>query len=174
MIEDIFVLFVHDKKDVPKIWLKRWELSYPLSNSVEVSGDDSVENWQKAIQREVELVHDAKIMFVGHGAGANALASWFYSEAIELQGITKGAMLVSPLKKSWPDDPGHLLNRVYVNFPTAIITAKNDPESPGPWAKELARNMNARYIESPFENNLNDALKGWQWGMKVMQEIMLL
>lgn len=174
-VDDVYMLMARGEDDSPRLWIHRWEMSYPLSFPFVARKGESWRQWAAAINDGMEMLGDGDpgFVLVGHGLGANALAGWCYAAGVDKQRRVLGAVLVSPSKSNWPEDEAHPLNRARANFPAYVVTARRDPDSPLPWAKSLAANFGARHIEAPYELNMNDSLKGWQWGMRLVQHIIL-
>ena len=55
---------------------------------------------------------------------------------------------------------------------TALVIAETNG-TPRDWAQEQADRWHARLLQSPHSGQLNGTLGGWQWGMKLMQEMLL-
>lgn len=171
-LDDIFLLLIRDAAEVPHHWLNRWAHSYPLAQEVVVSADEGAEVWQqKVAQAFADIPND--VMVVAHAAGCNAFAAWLFHAGVDVQRRIRGAILAAPFQPAWPDDPANPLNRIRVNFRTALVVGENDPLSPSEWAQGIARHMGAKYLVTPHQGHLNQPLHGWQWGMKLMQDILL-
>ena len=55
----------------------------------------------------------------------------------------------------------------------ALVMGEQDPLCPADWAAEQAALWGARLLVSPHHGHLNGMLGGWQWGSKLMQEMLL-
>lgn len=170
-LEDLTLLLVHDTEE-PPLWIERWAVSYPVVLQAEVSRSQSIGEWQRNIQTAFAQNRSRHIAVVAHGAGVSAVLAWLYQADVNVQKTVCNLILVSPLPEAFPDDAVHTLQRVRCHCRTALVIA----ESGGcdrQWAQEKAALWNARLLFSPHEGRLNGALGGWQWGMKLMQEMLL-
>lgn len=84
----------------------------------------------------------------------------------------RNIILVSPLQDAFPDDAEHSLQRVRCHCPAALVIGRQDLACPEDWAERQARLWNMRLLIAPEEGRLNGNLQGWQWGMKLMQEML--
>lgn len=171
-LEDLTLLLVRDA-DEPEMWLDRWAVSYPTVRVAEVSRGQSIAQWQAALAQAWQEVHSQNVAVVAHGAGVSGWLAWLYLADINTQRRIKNMILVSPLQSAFPDDDCHTLQRVRCHCKTALVIGDNDPECPREWAQQLAECVRARLLVSPHQGHLNGHLQGWQWGMKLMQEMLL-
>jgi len=109
---------------------------------------------------------------VAHGAGVSAFLAWLYQTDILTQKRLTNIILVSPRPEAFPEDEIHTFQRVRCPCRTALVIAETNG-TPRDWAQEQANRWNARLLQSPHSGQLNSALGGWQWGMKLMQEMLL-
>ncbi len=171
-LEDLTLLIVRDA-DEPPMWLDRWAVSYPMVQTAEASRRQDIGTWQQSVQEAWAGVSSDNIAVVAHGSGVSAWLAWLYLADVNAQRRIRNMMLVSPLQSALPDDDCHTLQRVRCHCKTALVIGRNDAECPQEWAEELAQCLRARLLVSPHEGRLNGPLHGWQWGMKLMQEMLL-
>lgn len=112
------------------------------------------------------------IAVVAHGAGAAAFLAWLYRADILTQKKLAGIILVSPRPDIFPDDAEHTFQRVRCPCRAALVVSEHGGVPHG-WAQKQADLWNARLLVSPHSGSLNGMLGGWQWGMKLMQEMLL-
>lgn len=171
-LEDLTLLLVRDA-DEPEMWLDRWAVSYPTVRVAEVSRRKSIADWQSALQTAWQSVHSRNVAVVAHGAGVSGWLAWLYLADVNAMRRIRNMILVSPLQSAFPDDDCHTLQRVRCHCKTALVIGENDEECPRDWAAALAECLQARLLVSPHSGRLNGHLHGWQWGMKLMQEMLL-
>ncbi|UOO82342.1 alpha/beta hydrolase [Uruburuella testudinis] len=171
-LEDLTLLLVRDA-DEPEMWLDRWALSYPTVRVVEMARAQTIAQWQQTLQTAWQGIHSENVAVVAHGAGVSGWLSWLYLADVNTQRRIKNMMLVSPLQSAFPDDDCHTLQRVRCHCKTALVIGRNDPDCPREWAQQQADCLRARLLVSPHQGRLNGPLQGWQWGMKLMQEMLL-
>ncbi|XXQ68834.1 alpha/beta hydrolase [Neisseriaceae bacterium B1] len=178
-LENISLLLAYESPAMP-LWMERWAYSYPtvgicsVSVSHELSGSLKIQTWQHQIaQTFQQFPPEDQIFIVAHGTAANAVIAWYYQTDIGTQKRIAGIMLVSPNAQDFPDDNEHTFQRVRFNQATALVIGQNDPQSPKNWAHDYAQLTRARLLIAPQTGHLNGALDGWQWGMKLMQEMLL-
>lgn len=156
------------------MWLDRWSYSYPTVQTGSIVGGHSIGEWQRCVQHVIDQVpKQDHIMLVAHGAAANALAAWYYQSDTATQRRITGIILVSPICALCHDDAQHTFQRIRFNCRTALVVGQNDPLSPQDWAEQQAQLWQARCLISPHQGHLDAPLDGWQWGMKLMQEMLL-
>ncbi|MCP1661035.1 alpha/beta hydrolase [Neisseria perflava] len=170
-LEDLTLLLVRDA-DEPEMWMDRWAVSYPTVALVQVSRTQSIVDWQAAVQTAFAGIHGRQVAAVAHGAGVSALLAWLYQADILAQKRLCNLILVSPLLQAFPDDAVHTLQRARCPCRAALVVGESG-DYPLEWAQEKARLWQARLLVSPHQGRLNGNLGGWQWGMKLMQEMLL-
>lgn len=171
-LEDLTLLLIRDA-DEAEMWIDRWAVSYPTVRMTAVSRGQSIAGWQHAVQTAFGSIHSKNIAVVAHGAGVSGWLAWLYLADVNTQKRIRNMMLVSPLQEAFPDDDCHTLQRVRCHCPTALVIGKNDAACPPEWAQQQAACWGARLLVSPHEGRLNGHLHGWQWGMKLLQEMLL-
>ena len=171
-LENLSLLIVRDAAEA-EMWTERWACSYPVVQTAACRADDTVARWQQQVQAAVSGSAAGKIMLVAHGAGVPAAAAWYAQADILTQKRIVAAILAAPVQAAFRDDPAHTLQRVRFNCKAALVAAVDDPHCPQSWAAELADRWHARLLHPPQSGHLNGRLGGWQWGMRLMQEMLL-
>lgn len=170
-LEDLTLLLIDDA-DEPAEWMARWAVSYPGTVETAVSRHHGIASWQAALQTVFEGLSARHIAVVAYGAGVSALMAWLYQTDINTQRRLCNVILVSPLPEALPEDEVHTLQRARCPCRTALIIGASG-DCPQPWAQRQAAVWQARLLVSPHIGRLNTAPGGWQWGMKLMQEMLL-
>ncbi len=171
-LDRLILLTIHDKEHNAK-WLERWECSYPSCLRLECSANQNIVDWQKQLQTAFNDQEKMDFMVVMYGAGAIAFLAWLYQSDILIQKRIKGAILVSPDASSWQEDNLHSLSKARASFPCVIVEPKSVSYEQKLWSENLAEQLNAKLLFSPHQGQLDGHLNGWQWGMKLMQEILM-
>lgn len=172
-LEGLSLLLVHETQAMPS-WLERWGCSYPTVALHSVSGSQNIVQWQQSISYIFNSLSNEDMIFVvAHGMGANAAVAWYYQTDVATQKRIAGMILVSPRPSCLPNDAVHTFQRVRFNQPTALVIAQNDAQCPEKWARERANAWQARLLIAPQKEHLNHVSDGWQWGMTLMQEMLL-
>ncbi len=170
--ESMILLTMDDAED-SAAWLDRWSCSYPSCLSQKASKQESLVAWQEKWQAILAGQRNMQLMIVAYGTGALSFLAWLYQGDIVLQRQIKGVILVSPTLSSWQEDEEHTLMRAHANFPCAIIEPEIASEDQLLFSRHLALQMGGKFILSPENRPLNQHLNGWQWGMKLMQEMLI-
>jgi len=170
-LEDLTLLLVRDA-DEAEMWIDRWAVSYPTVRTVAASRSQSIDEWRQRIQAAWEQIHSQNVAVVAHGAGVSAWLAWLYRADILSQRRVRNIILAAPLQTAFPDDAEHTFQRVRCPCRTALVIAETNGTLRD-WAQEQANRWHARLLQSPHSGRLNGALGGWQWGMKLMQEMLL-
>ena len=171
-LEDLTLLLIRDT-DEAEMWIDRWALSYPVVRTAAASSGQSITEWQCGIQTAFDGIRSDHIAVVAHGAGVSAFIAWLYQTDILTQKRIRNIILVSPLLEAFPDDAQHTLQRVRCPCRTALVVGTGADAVSHEWAQRQADTWRARLLVSPHAGRLNGALGGWQWGMKLMQEMLL-
>lgn len=171
--EDMCLVLLRDANEEQSMWIDRWEVSYPLVKSLAVSEQAGFEAWQQSLQDAFEQVAEHPLFVVAHAKGCAAFCAWLYHCDVMVQKRIKGVMLVAPIFQDWQDDSRAILSRARCNFPTAVVVGEDDAACSLAQAKQIAEQLGARMIPTPVTGRLNQPLAGWQWGMKLMQEMIL-
>ena len=94
-------------------------------------------------------------------------------QMIEPTHVLKGVMLVAPLFAQWQNDADKVLSRARASFPTAVVIGTDDAACNFTQAQHIAAQLGGKALQSPHSGHLDSELAGWQWGMKLMQEMIL-
>lgn len=169
--EDLCLWLLRDAA-APSMWLDRWAVSYPLVAQQSVAVAGGIDLWQRQCAAVWADIRSEAVMVVAHGCAALAWLAWLYQSDISSQRRLQAVMLVSPEQSAWQDDAAHSLWRARSPCPTALVIGHNDPRCPQAWAAEQAQRWGARLLQAPQSGHLDAPLQGWQWGMRLMQEIL--
>lgn len=164
-------LFLIRGADEPEMWIDRWAVSYPVVQTLAVSAG-SVAQWQADVQTAFSEIRSKSVAVVAHGVGVSAFLAWLYRADVMVQKKLANLILVSPQPDDFADDAEHTFQRVRCPCRTALVVAERNG-TPHEWARKQADLWHARLLFSPHEGSLNGTLGGWQWGMKLMQEMLL-
>lgn len=107
-----------------------------------------------------------------HGAGAAAFLAWLYRADILTRKKIANIILVPQHPDIFSDDAEHTFQRVRCPCRAALVVSEHG-DVPRDWAQKQADTWNASLLVSPHSGSLNGMLGGWQWGMKLMQEMLL-
>lgn len=171
-LEDLTLFLIRDTAEAD-MWLDRWAVSYPTVRVAEINRHDSLSQWQQQLHPIWQTIRSETVVIVAHGAGVSGCLAWLYQTDIHTQKRIRHMLLVAPLQTALPDDPNHTLQRIRCHCPTALVIGKDDPHCPAEWAQQQANLWHAKLLVSPHTGHLNQALSGWQWGMKLLQEMLL-
>ncbi|MCS4532850.1 alpha/beta hydrolase [Neisseria montereyensis] len=171
-LEDLTLLLIRDA-DEPKMWIDRWAVSYPTVRMAEISRHQNIQEWQTTIQTAFATIYSKNIAVVAHGSGVSGWLAWLYLAGVHTQKRIRTMMLVSPNPAVFPDDEQHTLMRVRCHCPTALVIGNQDTVCAEEWAQQQAALWGARLLIAPQEGRLNQGLNGWQWGAKLLQEMLL-
>ena len=81
-------------------------------------------------------------------------------------------ILAEPDLNAWSDNDNAPINRARANFPVAWVMP-NQTHINYPKSKNHAQRLGAKHLIFPKYHTLNAPLNGWQWGMSLMQDILL-
>ncbi len=169
---DLTLLLIRDRAE-PAMWIDTWARSYPLVQTVSCAENESISTWQNRIQAAWQQIPE-QAMIVAHGAGVPAAMAWQFQNSLAGQQRIRGMILISPLQSACADDAQHTLQRARTNCKAALIIGQGEnPLCPSAWAAEMAALWQARLLRAPQSGHLNRHFGGWQWGMQLMQEILL-
>lgn len=172
-LENIRLVLLRDEH-APPMWLDRWAHSYPTIARQSLSGSQNISQWQHTLNQTLNaLPNDETLMLVAHGAAANALIAWYAQSSTAQQKRIAAIILAAPCQNLCHADADHTFARTRFNNPTALVCTANDPFCPQDWAAQQAQIWHAKALISPHTGHLDVPLDGWQWGMKLMQEMLL-
>lgn len=170
-LEDLTLWLVRDA-DEAEMWIDRWAISYPVVQMSEASAGQSIGEWQAGLQTAFERIRGKYVAVVAHGAGAAAFLAWLYRADILTRKKIANIILVPQHPDIFSDDAEHTFQRVRCPCRAALVVSEHG-DVPRDWAQKQADTWNARLLVSPHSGSLNGMLGGWQWGMKLMQEMLL-
>lgn len=169
-MEDLALLMVGDKQD-NAAWFDRWAYSYPIVQTVDALPEDSPAMWQQNISGSLNACDSQNIMVVAYGLGVAAFLAWYKTADIYTQRAIKGIILVSPRTESCrlPE----VAHTRLMTEKAAVVIGETDPHYIDDWIKHQAQIWHARLLYCPNQSGLGHYMDGWQWGMKLMQEMLL-
>ncbi|MDO4434182.1 MAG: alpha/beta hydrolase [Alysiella sp.] len=171
-LADLTLLLLRDACEAP-MWLDRWAISYPIVQMATVSGSQSVGKWRQIVAEAYARCGEQQIMLVAHGVAANAVLAWYYHSDVLVRKRIVGVLLVAPLQSLCCDEMEDAFERVRFNGKAALVVGQNDDLCALDWARERAVMWRMRLFCVPHHGHLNAFEDGWQWGMKLMQEMVL-
>lgn len=169
-MEDLALLMVGDR-NAPAAWFERWICSYPIVRHTDVSPDDTPAVWRQQVSGSVNAVYGNTVMAIAYGAGAAAFLAWYNAADIHTQRAIKGIILVSP-----DPDACRVPEAAHTRLMTeraVVVVGETDPRYIGDWLPNQAQIWYARLLYCPNQSGLAHYMDGWQWGMKLMQEMLL-
>lgn len=169
-LEDLTLFLIRDA-DEPAMWIDRWAVSYPIVETAGCSASQTVAEQEKHVAAAFGQIRSENVMVVAHGAGAAAFMAWYGTVGVLVQRRIKGIILAAPLQNACRHDAVRHVRLMCSK--AALVIGGDDEYCPRDWAAEQASLWGARLLESPHQGHLNGALGGWQWGMKLMQEMLL-
>lgn len=170
-LEDLTLWLIRDAGE-DQMWIDRWAISYPVVQMSEASAGQSIGEWQAGLRTAFERIRGKYVAVVAHGAGAAAFLAWLYQADILTRKKIANIILVPQRPDIFPDDAEHTFQRVRCPCHAALVVPEHGGVPHG-WAQKQADLWNARLLVSPHSGSLNGMLGGWQWGMKLMQEMLL-
>lgn len=171
-LEDMTLLLVRDAAE-PPMWIDRWAVSYPIVQTAEVARNGGIAHWQQQLAETWSQIRSDSVAVVAHGAGVSAWLAWFYQADMVSRRRVNNVILVSPFEQAFPDDAEHTFQRVRINCRAALVLGEHDNGCSENWARQRAMLWQARLLICPHPGRLSGSLQGWQWGMKLMQEMLL-
>ena len=171
--DDVLLLLVADAS-VPRkgLWLDTWLRSYPTAIDVVCASDEPASAWQARLNEVIDA-HLGPVFVVAHGVGVLATLAWVAQASLRTQGRVKGAILAAPVCLPEHDERQAVLQRARVCFPTALVCSDNDDYCSVAAASALAQSCGARLMNRGPLGHMTEGLGSWQWGMKLMQELLL-
>jgi predicted alpha/beta hydrolase family esterase len=154
------------KGSEPDHWQSRW--LQKLSSARKVEQEDWEKprraEWQAAIQRAV-VQRARPVVVVAHSLGCLA----FLHAAQNIGGEVAGAFLVAPPSErsigAEPDiDPNFLpYPRARLPFPSALVAAADDPYAELGFARQLALDLGAEFLDAGASGHINVASGHGPW-----------
>lgn len=168
-LEDLTLLLIRDA-NAPEMWIDRWAYSYPTVATI--SAGLNPQAAAHDVAHRLADISSKHIAIVAHGMGVWAWLAWAYQADIHALGKMSNAILVSP-----PDIRQQpYFQKQWLNLPapcqTALVLAQDEQNCPTDLAQALNQGLRSRLLVSPHQH-LAEPLQGWQWGMKLMQEMLL-
>ena len=151
----LFLPGLHDSE--PEHWQSRW--GQKLSTARKVEQDDwrapKLDQWRGAIERAIET-SERPVVAVAHSLGVVALLHVASAQAEKIA----GAFLVAPpcedALRRLPIDSRFLpIPRQRLAFPAVVVGAADDPYAPTPFAKNLAADLGASFLDAGASGHIN-------------------
>lgn len=171
-LEEICLLIIEDGNEVPHHWLNHWAYGYPVHLRVTTPQDRQPEKNITAIDNTVQNIV-GNFFVVAHGNACHAFLQWLFDKDIQMHRRLLGVILANPNKMAWSNDERLPENRIVMPCKTAIVNASGDNADLIAWSKKQAHKIHAKHLISPNTPNLNATIGGWQWGMRLMQDMLL-
>ena len=172
--EDLHLLLLRDAAAKQRMWLSRWEVSYPQVLTAQFAATSSIAEQVAQLQAAIDATPaECPLFVVAHGAACAAFCAFLFHSSVCQQKRLKGVMLVAPLFAQWQNDADKLLSRARASFPTAVVIGTDDAACNFTQAQHIAAQLGGKALQSPHSGHLDSELAGWQWGMKLMQEMIL-
>lgn len=171
-LNDLTLVLLHNS-DSPPTWMDIWEKSYPLTYRLGCHAQDDIATWQQQINTLISTIYSQNIAIIAHDIAALACAAWQYQCHLSIQKRICAVILVSTPQAVYIHDDQSILQRCRFYCPTAFVIGQNDPACPKDWAKTQAAQWRARLLISPQQGHLNQINNGWQWGMQLLQEMLI-
>lgn len=171
-MRDVGLLLIHDVAE-PETWLHIWAQSYPETAQVFVDAQQSPDVWQTQIQAACAHLHTEQVAIVAHGMGVAAALAWYDSLHMAKYRDLAAILLVAPIQAAFSGDMAGIAQRSRFAPKTALVCADNDVLCPTIWAQQMADLWQARLFVLPQKGHFNQAQNGFEWGMKLLQEMLL-
>lgn len=173
-LDDLTLVLLHNIDAAPS-WMDIWEKSYPLTYRLACHAQAGIATWQQQINALIATISSHNIAIVAHDVAALACAAWQYQCHLAIQKRICAVILVAPPQTQilGLQDDQHILQRCRFYCPTAFVIGQNDPICSEDWAAKQATLWQARLLISPQSGHLNQINNGWQWGMQLLQEMLM-
>lgn len=171
--EELRLVLLRDANVGHYMWLDRWQVSYPQVISAEFSASESLASQNQRLQAAIEPEQDFPLFIVAHGAACAAACALVFHADVLLHKRIKGLILVAPVYEQWQHDDDNMLKRARASFPCVVVVGENDAACSLHQAKEIALQLGGKALLTPHQGHLDTELNGWQWGMKLLQEMIL-
>ena len=171
--EELRLVLLRDASVGQYMWLDRWQVSYPQVIAVEFSVRETCTLQNQRLQAAIEPEQDFPLFIVAHGAACAAACSLVFHADVLLHKRIKGLILVAPVYEQWQHDGDNILNRARASFPCVVVVGENDAACSPHQAVEIAKLLGGKALQTPHQGHLDSELNGWQWGMKLLQEMIL-
>ena len=171
--EELRLVLLRDASVGHFMWLDRWQVSYPQVIAAECSGQEAYTLQNQHLQAAIEPEQDFPLFIVAHGAACAASCALLFHADVLLHKRIKGLILVAPVYEQWQHDDDNMLKRARASFPCVVVVGENDAACSLVQAKEIALQLGGKALPTPHQGHLDSELHGWQWGMKLLQEMIL-
>ena len=171
--EELRLVLLRDASVGPYMWLDRWQVSYPQVIAVECSAHEALNLQNQRLQAAIEPEQIFPLFIVAHGAACAAACALLFHADVLLHKRIKGLLLVAPLYTQWQQDGDNILKRARASFPCAVVIGADDAACNFAQAQEIATQLGGKALQTPHQGHLDHELHGWQWGMKLLQEMIL-
>ena len=169
-LEDICLLIIEDGSEHPNHWLNHWAYGYPVHLRISTPKDRQPEHNVSAIDETVKNIV-GNFFVVAHGNACAMFLRWAYDSDIQMHRRILGCILANPC--NWSNDESLPENRIVMPCKTAMVNASDDNAEIITWTKNQAQKIHAKHLISPNTPTLNAPIGGWQWGMRLMQDMLL-
>ena len=171
--EELRLVLLRDASVGHFMWLDRWQVSYPQVIAAECSAHEALNLQNQRLQAAIEPEQDFPLFIVAHGAACAAAFSLVFHADVLLHKRIKGLILVAPVYEQWQHDGDNLLKRARASFPCVVVVGENDAACSPHQAEKIAQSLGGKTLQTPHQGHLDSELNGWQWGMKLLQEMIL-
>ncbi|MDO5059742.1 MAG: alpha/beta hydrolase [Neisseria sp.] len=179
-LEDLALWLIAPEQDCPD-WLDIWAAAYPTAYQTLLGAP---ENRQEQLQAAFDGMPSENasnnclpvknIAVVAFGAGVPAFAEWLYRADIQTRKSVRNIILVTPPPAGFSDGL-YTHEALHASCPcrAALVIGTGNSEGYRQTAARLAAGWKARLLTAPDFGRLNAVSGGWEWGMKLMQEMLL-
>ena len=171
--EELRLALLRDASIGHYMWLDRWQVSYPQVIAAEFSAAESLASQNQRLQAAIEPEQDFPLFIVAHGAACAVACALIFRADVLLHKRIKGLILVAPVYEQWQHDGDNVLKRARASFPCVVVVGENDAACSLIQAEEIAMQLGGKALQTPHQGHLDSELHGWQWGMKLLQEMIL-
>lgn len=164
-LEDLTLWLVYAADEKPD-WPAYWAAAYPAVCISEIGG--APETWA----RQLVPPEGKNIAVAAYGKGAAAFAQWLFHADILRRKSLKNIILVSPpaaLADGWCADA----LRASCPCRAALVIGSGNSAAYEQQTAEWAKKWRAKRLTAPEAGRLQNIAGGWEWGMKLMQEMLL-
>ena len=155
-----------------RLWRLDWAYGYPVHLRVSTAQDRQAKNNIQAIDNAVKNIV-GNFFVVAHSNACPVFLQWLFRQDIQMHRRLLGVILANPNKIAWSNDERLPENRIVMPCKTAIVNASGDNADLIAWTQTQAQKIHAKHLISPNTPNLNATIGGWQWGMRLMQDMLL-
>ena len=171
--EELRLVLLRDASIGHYMWLDRWQVSYPQVIATEFSAHEALNLQNQRLQAAIEPEQDFPLFIVAHGAACAAACALVFHADVLLHKRIKGLILVAPVYEQWQNDDDNVLKRARASFPCVVVVGENDAACSLIQAEEIALQLGGKALQTQHQGHLDSELHGWQWGMKLLQEMIL-